>query len=185
MARQNIISGLLLFFAAVMLGPYMILTLGHNEESREEALNRAAQELSSTLQSYDEQGINAEGRSADDLAVAAARALSVQFAGAEAEKREHDIKVAHAHGNLEGLLNVLIGLFLMGLAVSNWFKQLISWLFIVGSWLHGGSMVLASWGLGFMTNLLPIGAPLLVIALVLLIIAVVIGKPGRDKFEAA
>ena len=185
MARQNVISGLLLFFASILLGPYMVVSVEPSLQAPEAALNGATQELSSALQSYDENGAAAAERSADDLAAVAARALSAQFTYAKADERVDHIKVAHAHGNLEGLLNVLVGLFLMGLAVGNGFKQVISWLFIVGSWLHGGGMVLGSWGLGFMFKLLPIGAPLLVLAVLLLIIAVVIGKPHSAQSETA
>lgn len=48
----------------------------------------------------------------------------------------------HAHGNLEALLNIVVGLALGFIAVSAWLKQVISWLFILGTLLHSGMLYL-------------------------------------------
>ena len=48
----------------------------------------------------------------------------------------------HAHGNLEAMLNIVVGLALCFIAVANWMKQLISWLFILGTILHSGMLYL-------------------------------------------
>jgi len=50
----------------------------------------------------------------------------------------------HAHGNLESLLNIIAGIVICFLAVSNWLKQLISWLFIVGTIMHSGMLYLSN-----------------------------------------
>jgi len=50
----------------------------------------------------------------------------------------------HAHGNLESLLNIITGIVICFLAVANWLKQLISWLFIVGTIMHSGMLYLSS-----------------------------------------
>ena len=47
-----------------------------------------------------------------------------------------------AHGNLEALLNIAVGVVLCFLAVSVKMKQLISWLFILGTLLHSGMLYL-------------------------------------------
>jgi len=49
---------------------------------------------------------------------------------------------AHAHGNLEALLNIVAGLALCFIAAARWLKQLISWLFILGTLLHSGMLYL-------------------------------------------
>ena len=49
---------------------------------------------------------------------------------------------AHAHGNLEALLNIVAGLALCFIAAATWLKQLISWLFILGTLLHSGMLYL-------------------------------------------
>ena len=51
--------------------------------------------------------------------------------------------VPHAHGNLEALLNIVVGIALCFLAVSVKLKQAISWIFILGTVLHSGVMYLA------------------------------------------
>jgi len=50
----------------------------------------------------------------------------------------------HAHGNLESLLNIVVGLVICFLAVPAWLKQLVSWLFIVGTVMHSGMMYLST-----------------------------------------
>lgn len=51
---------------------------------------------------------------------------------------------AHAHGNLEALLNIVVGLVIGMLAVAVWLKQLVSWLFIVGTIMHSGMLYLST-----------------------------------------
>ena len=48
----------------------------------------------------------------------------------------------HVHGNLEALLNIVVGIALCFIAVSPVFKQAISWIFIVGTLLHSGVLFL-------------------------------------------
>ncbi len=51
---------------------------------------------------------------------------------------------AHAHGNLESVLNIVVGIVLGYLTVAVWMKQLISWLFIIGTLLHSGMLYLST-----------------------------------------
>ena len=48
----------------------------------------------------------------------------------------------HAHGNLEALLNIAVGVVLCFLAIGTAVKQVISWLFIIGTLLHSGMLYL-------------------------------------------
>ena len=48
----------------------------------------------------------------------------------------------HAHGNLEALLNIAVGVVLCFLAIGAVVKQIISWLFIIGTLLHSGMLYL-------------------------------------------
>jgi len=48
----------------------------------------------------------------------------------------------HAHGNLEALLNIVVGIVLCFFAASMVVKQIISWLFILGTLLHSGMLYL-------------------------------------------
>jgi len=50
----------------------------------------------------------------------------------------------HAHGNLEALLNIAVGVVLGFLVVGSTFKEIISWLFIGGAVLHSGMLYLGT-----------------------------------------
>lgn len=61
----------------------------------------------------------------------------------------------HAHGNLEALLNIVVGVVICFLVVQVWLKQLISWLFIVGTVMHSGMLYLSTvFGLSWAETLL-------------------------------
>jgi len=65
---------------------------------------------------------------------------------------------AHAHGNLESILNILVGLVLCFLSAAKWLKYLISALFIVGAVMHSGMLYLATvFGLSWAGQLLETG----------------------------
>lgn len=49
----------------------------------------------------------------------------------------------HTHGNLESLLNIVVGLVLCFIALKPLYKQIISWTFISGALLHSGMLYLA------------------------------------------
>ncbi|TNF36499.1 MAG: hypothetical protein EP315_04055 [Gammaproteobacteria bacterium] len=64
----------------------------------------------------------------------------------------------HAHGNLESLLNIVVGLVIGYLTVAVWWKQLISWLFIIGTIMHSGMLYLGTvFGLAWADTLLGTG----------------------------
>ncbi|HID48586.1 MAG TPA: hypothetical protein EYP40_03065 [Chromatiales bacterium] len=89
---------------------------------------------------------------------------------------------AHAHGNLESLLNIAAGLALGFVAVAGWLKQLISWLFILGTLLHSGMLYLGRvLGQGWADVVLDTGVgPLMILAALLLMgIAAGIGFRGE------
>ncbi|WP_455234170.1 hypothetical protein, partial [Thiogranum longum] len=88
----------------------------------------------------------------------------------------------HAHGNLEALLNIAAGVVLCFLAIGKGFKQLISWIFILGAILHSGVLYLGivfnqAWAmklLGF-----GVGPILILLGLLLIGIATAIGFRGE------
>ena len=93
----------------------------------------------------------------------------------------------HAHGNLESLLNIAVGLVLGFLAVNVIFKQVISWIFIAGALLHSGMLYLGTvFGMGWANSVLEtgIGPFLILIGLALAGIAAAIGfraEPVKDR----
>jgi len=65
---------------------------------------------------------------------------------------------AHAHGNLESVLNIVVGLVLCFISAAKWLKYLISALFIVGTIMHSGMLYLATvFGLSWAGQLLETG----------------------------
>jgi hypothetical protein len=93
----------------------------------------------------------------------------------------------HAHGNLEALLNIAVGLVLSFIAVAGWLKQVISWLFILGALLHSGMLYLGRvFNVGWAEMLLGTGiGPIMILAgLLIMGITAFIGFRGeviRDK----
>lgn len=48
----------------------------------------------------------------------------------------------HSHGNLESLLNIVVGITLMFIGGAKKLRQAVSWIFIVGTLLHSGMLYL-------------------------------------------
>jgi len=90
----------------------------------------------------------------------------------------------HAHGNLEALLNIVVGLVICFLAVPVWLQQLISWLFIVGTVMHSGMLYLSNvFGIGWAETLLQtaIGPICILLGLLAAGIASVMGFNGGNR----
>lgn len=47
----------------------------------------------------------------------------------------------HTHGNLESLLNIVVGVVLCFIAAPVLWKQIASWIFIIGALMHGGLLI--------------------------------------------
>jgi len=92
---------------------------------------------------------------------------------------------AHAHGNLEALLNIVVGITLCFVVVATWLKQLVSILFIVGTLLHSGMLYLGVvFEMGWALTVLETGAgPIMILVGLLMmgIIAVIGFKPTLVK----
>ncbi|MDH4276095.1 MAG: hypothetical protein OEW08_13765 [Gammaproteobacteria bacterium] len=88
----------------------------------------------------------------------------------------------HTHGNLEALLNIVVGIALCFIGVSARFKQLISWMFIVGTVFHSGMLYLGrvlhlSWAETLLNT--GIGPVLILLGLLLMGIAAARGFDAR------
>ncbi len=88
----------------------------------------------------------------------------------------------HAHGNLEAMLNIVVGLTLAFLGVSALFKQVISWVFILGALIHSGGLYLSTlFGIHFLVG--PVGPLLILLGLLLAGVAALLGlrpQPSSD-----
>ncbi len=88
----------------------------------------------------------------------------------------HDLLgAAHAHGNLESFLNIVIGYLLCQLDISAGLAQAVSILLLIGAIFHSGMLYLTGVGVGFAINLAPIGAISLVITMAMMIYVVAVG----------
>ena len=88
----------------------------------------------------------------------------------------------HAHGNLESLLNIVVGIVLCFLAINAHLKQLISWIFILGTILHSGMLYLGRiFDLAWANTVLGtgVGPVLLLLGLAMIGIAAAMGFRGE------
>jgi len=84
----------------------------------------------------------------------------------------------HAHGNLEALLNIVVGLVLGFVSIAVWQKQLLSWGFIIGTVLHSGMLLLERvFGMAWAGTVLEtgIGPIIILLSLFLMGLAVAVG----------
>ena len=104
-------------------------------------------------------------------------AVEAMEAGAEIEESPlHDLLgAAHAHGNLESFLNIVIGYILCKLDISSGLAQTVSILLLIGAIFHSGMLYLSGLGVGFALNLAPIGAISLVITMALMVYVIAVG----------
>ena len=148
MEKRNIVAGLLLLSVAILLGPYMMRGLGQEEaqvEARDE-LQQAFAELKTAQEALGQPapGEFLDGESVADFAAASRRAARAHANFGFAQNRGDNLRMTHAHGVLQGMLNILAGLFLARLAVGRWTRFAISWGLIVGSWLMVGSLLIGN-----------------------------------------
>jgi uncharacterized membrane protein YgdD (TMEM256/DUF423 family) len=83
---------------------------------------------------------------------------------------------AHAHANLESLLNIFFGYLLCRLAIEAWVAKVASALLIIGALLHSGMLILASLGLPGVLQIAPVGSLLLVAMMALMAYGVLMTK---------
>ncbi len=174
--KLNIIFGFIYFACTAILGPAVLVPgKGANYNLAVEA-GKSIQ----TASNIDTSTMTVEKVNAlSNAQVATARAM-------QAEKKLGFIgSTAHAHGNLEAMLNIVVGLVLIGLAIPMTFKKLLSILFIVGALCHSGVLYLASvFGIAALTSFTAVGAIAIVAGLLLMGIAAIIGlKDGPETVE--
>lgn len=187
--KKNIVFGFFYLVLTASLGPYMILKLypeiAASEDVKQERLGALQQTQASNYE------VDLTKMSAEQIATASADAVLALSARLNAKEPVDAIKSGpHAHGNLEALLNIAVGILLAFLAVPVVFKQAISWIFIAGTLLHSGVLFLAAaLQLPFAAKLLasplaPAGPFLILLGLLLAGVATVMGyqaTPVRDN----
>ena len=175
--RKNLVFGFLYLALTAALGPYMILELLPGVEKAAGQRQQQMAKLQLLASNDFEQDL--EPVPADRLARRNSEALLALNRFLQQRQLVDAVKGGpHAHGNLEALLNIAVGLTLGLLAVPALLKQLISWCFLLGALLHSGALYLAVvFEQGWAGSLLGTGiGPLLILAgLVLAGIATAMG----------
>ncbi|MBI3777015.1 MAG: hypothetical protein HY273_15960 [Gammaproteobacteria bacterium] len=179
--KKNVVFGFLMLVVTAALGPYMVVKYVPGvDEAR-----TVKQEKVGRLQQLQENNFEEDLQALPTDAVAKANtagilALNLLY---NAQAPIDAIKSGpHAHGNLEALLNIAAGIALCFIAVAPLFKQIISWLFILGALLHSGVLYLVValdqyWVLPVMK--LGIGPVLVLAALLSIGVAAFIGFKGE------
>jgi hypothetical protein len=176
--KKNIVFGFIYLIATASLGLVMV---GMSGQVGEAAATK--QEKVSEL----EQGLQSGFMMGGDPIQVASDALLAMNGYMNAQQPIDGIKGgAHAHGNLESVLNIIVGILLMFLAVPPLFKQVISWLFILATLLHSGMLYLSNpailgWGWAGAVLDTGIGPFALLAGFALMAIATFMGlKPERQ-----
>ena len=179
--KKNVVFGFLMLVVTAALGPYMAVKLVPGvDEAR-----AVKQEKVGRLQQLQENNFEEDLQALPTDAVTKANtagilALNLLY---NAQAPIDAIKSGpHAHGNLESLLNIAAGIALCFIAVAPLFKQIISWLFILGTLLHSGVLYLVValdqyWVLPVMKS--GIGPVLVLAALLSIGVAALIGFKGE------
>lgn len=179
--KKNVVFGFLFLVVTAALGPYMILNyqpgVGEAEGKKQETLGR----LQNLKMNNFEEDLDALAPEA--IAKANTDGILALNTLINAEQPIDIIKGGpHAHGNLESLLNIAAGLALCFIAVSALFKQIISWVFIVGALLHSGMLYLIALFQSPIANTIlntGIGPALILLGLLLTGIAAAMGFKGE------
>lgn len=166
--KKNIVFGFIYLVFTAALGPVMVnmyQDYGNAVGEKQEHVGR----LQALQQNNFEEDL--EAISAEQLAKANTTGILSLNKLINTETAIDSIKGGpHAHGNLESLLNIVVGLVIAYLTVAVWLKQLISWLFIVGTIMHSGMLYLGTvFGMAWAETLLATGiGPVCILAGLLL-----------------
>lgn len=88
--------------------------------------------------------------------------------GALTEAQKSILRAAHAHGNMESLLNIVIGYLLCRLRLNKGLANIISILLLIGAAFHSGMLYLGGLGFTQAFKLAPVGAFSLIITMLLM-----------------
>jgi len=170
--KKNIVFGFLFLASTAALGPLMVF-----KYEDWGAANAEKQVVVGALQGlkagdYAEDPETLDDLSAKQLAIANSESILAMNKVGAAEFEIDFIKGGpHAHGNLESLLNIVVGIALCFIAAPLMLKQAVSWMFIIGTLMHSGLLYLERvFMLPWATTLLStgIGPVLILLGLVLM-----------------
>jgi hypothetical protein len=182
--KKNIVFGFIYLVFTAALGPYMIQTLYPDVGAAIQVKQKDVGYLQQLANGEYENPETMEPLTAEQLARANTRGILALSMLDNTRTPINDVKGGpHAHGNLEAVLNIIAGLTLCFLAAPLLYKQIISWLFILGALLHSGMLYLRVFDIAFAGKLLYFGPWLVLLALLLMGLAAAIWlrpEPVRD-----
>jgi hypothetical protein len=176
--KKNIVFGFLFLVITASLGPYMVLTLLPDVEIASSEKQRVLSNLQLAVISDFENTETLEEMTTDEIAKINSEAILAINTNLNARISIDTIKGGpHAHGNLEALLNIIVGLILGLLTLPSLYKQIISWVFITGTVMHAGMALLGVFGFAWAGMLLATGiGPVLILSgLLLMAVATFVG----------
>ena len=179
--KKNVVFGFIYLVITAALGPLMIYkympAVGEAQAEKQQSVGRLqslkANEFEEELEALPPEAIakaNTDGILALNKLVNAQQPIDLIRSG------------PHVHGNLEALLNIAAGIALCFIAVGRIFKQVISWVFIVGALLHSGLLYLGTmldmgWAFALLNT--GIGPVLVLVGLLLAGVAAAMGWRGE------
>ena len=167
--KKNIVFGFLFLVFTAGLGPYMVLMYQDQEPGSFIDSSAKKQQQLGRLQELKTNDFEEDLESLEASSIAKANTDGVlainQLKNAEFAI-DHIKGGPHAHGNLEALLNIIVGVVLCFIAVAPLLKSIVSWMFIVGTIMHSGMLYLERvFELSWATTLLETGiGPVLLLA---------------------
>lgn len=181
--KKNVVFGFIFLVFTAALGPYMVkIQTPTIEEARAEK-----QQILGDIQQLKMDGFekDLEALNAEDIAKGNTSGLLSLNKVYNAEDPKNAVKAGpHAHGNLEALLNIVVGIALCFIAVPKMFKQAISWAFILGTIFHSGALYLiVIFEFYAAGNVIILGPPLILAGLLLAGVAALMGfqaEPVKD-----
>lgn len=179
--KKNIVFGFLFLLCTVSLGPYMVnLYQGWGAAYGEK------QTTVGRLQQLKTDGFEEELEplNADQIARANTDGILSLNKLVNVETEIDMIKGGpHAHGNLEAVLNIIVGIVLGMVTASVLVKQLISWMFIIGTLMHSGLLVFERvFKMQWAAALLQTGIGPVLILLGILLMGIVCWKSYAGRF---
>lgn len=178
--KKNVVFGFLFLVCSAALGPYMIVQYMPEVQNAGAKKQTAVGRLQTLkMDNYEEE---LEPLKPEAIAKANTDGILALNTVHNANQPVDMIRTPHAHGNLESLLNIAVGIALCFIAVAPLFKQAISWIFIAGTLLHSGVMYLAVvFQLGWASAILNtgVGPALILLGLLLAGVAAAMGFRGE------
>jgi uncharacterized membrane protein YgdD (TMEM256/DUF423 family) len=181
--KKNVVFGFLFLVLTAALGPLMVIQYQDwaKAAAQKQQLVGQLQELKAGDYQDDPQTL--EELTPKQLGVMNTEAiLAMNLQGALQQGIDAIKGGPHAHGNLEALLNIVVGIALAFIAAPRWLKQTASWLFILGTLLHSGLLYLERvFQLGWAGALLNTGIGPLMLLLGLLLMGALALKGWRAQ----